>query len=164
MVICATTRHGVVTGESSRMLSTGLPLLRHEGDSLLTAHEHLVDAYEAEHGNNSEDHAEIDAWLEQFLGKGSQKANDVYAAADAAGFSKDQAKRSKKRLGIEARRPGGEGPWFWSMPESNDSERGSNDSELGSKLGSVSQNVLPSSLVPCRSVTVRLGSSRRLGS
>jgi hypothetical protein len=56
---------------------------------------------------------EVDEWLNGFLDGGPQKANDVFSAADAAGFSKDQAKRAKKRLGIEAHRPGGEGPWLW---------------------------------------------------
>ena len=101
---------------------------------MLTAREHAAEAYEAEHGNGSRDNADIDQWVTDFLGAGSQKSNDVFSAADAAGFSKDQAKRAKRRLGVEARRPGGEGPWYWSLPE------------LGSDQGGITKNVLPSSL------------------
>ncbi|MGH3556637.1 MAG: AAA family ATPase [Mycobacterium sp.] len=110
-----------------------VPLLVYAGDSERTAREHIVDNFT---GDGQRDRAEVDEWLSEFLGTGSQKANDVYSAADAAGFSKDQAKRAKKRLGIEARRPGGEGPWFWSLPR----ER------LGSRTDSIAQKVLPSSL------------------
>jgi hypothetical protein len=61
------------------------------------------------------DHDEIDDWLTKLLANGSVKATEVYSSADAVGFSKDQAKRSKKRLGVVAARPVNPGPWFWSL-------------------------------------------------
>ena len=64
-------------------------------------------------GGHDDETTAVDEWLSGFLDGGSRKANDVFSAADAAGFSKDQAKRAKKRLGVEAHRPGGEGPWLW---------------------------------------------------
>lgn len=70
------------------------------------------------------DTAEVDAWLSELLANGPVKATDVYSAADAAGHSKDQAKRAKKRLGIIADRPANPGPWFWSLPKAGSSEQG----------------------------------------
>jgi hypothetical protein len=55
----------------------------------------------------------------------------VFSAADAAGFTKDQAKRAKKRLGVEARRPGGEGPWLWVKPELGSTEQEGTPSRVG---------------------------------
>jgi AAA domain len=71
------------------------------------------------------DSQEIDEWIRQFLATGSKKANDVYSAVDAAGYSKDQAKRAKKRLGIKAERPSGDGPWFWSLTNQGSTDQGS---------------------------------------
>lgn len=63
----------------------------------------------------AEDRNDIDTWLTELLANGSVKANEVYSAADAAGYNKDQAKRAKKRLGIIAERPVNPGPWFWTI-------------------------------------------------
>lgn len=79
------------------------------GDTTLDARDILA-------GADDDDRHDVDRWLTDLLAKGSVKATEVFSAADAAGFSKDQAKRSKKRLGIVADRPNNPGPWFWSLP------------------------------------------------
>ncbi|QSE90306.1 AAA family ATPase [Rhodococcus pseudokoreensis] len=111
------------------------------GESEQTMREHIADQYDDERGDGKEDRNGIEEWLMSFLNMGSQKANDVYSAADANGYSKDQAKRAKKKLGIKASRPGGEGPWFWSLPNLE-----SIDPQLGSTPTPVSESALPSSL------------------
>ena len=79
------------------------------GDTIKDARDYL--------GGHDDTTNDVDDWLSGYLDGGSQKANDVFSAADAAGFTKDQAKRAKKRLGVEAHRPGGEGPWLWVKPD-----------------------------------------------
>jgi hypothetical protein len=82
-------------------------------------------------GGHDDTTNEVDEWLNAFLDRGPQKALDVYAAADANGYSKDQAKRAKKRLGVEAHRPGGEGPWLWVKPGLGSANLGSTPSHVG---------------------------------
>jgi hypothetical protein len=87
---------------------------------------------------DGEDHgtADSDDWLRDLLASGPVKALEVYRAADAAGYSKDQARRAKKRLGVSARKDGLEGPWLWSLP----------DPEGGTKVvKAAGPNVLPPS-------------------
>lgn len=74
---------------------------------------------------DTDDRADIDKWLTDLLANGSVKANEVYSSADAAGFSKDQAKRAKKRLGIQAVRETGDGPWFWKLETKGADDQGS---------------------------------------
>jgi len=74
-------------------------------------------------GGNDDD-AEIDAWLTELLANGPVKATEVYSAVDAAGYSKDQAKRAKKRLKIDAVKTG-DGPWLWNPPTKGAEEQGS---------------------------------------
>ena len=88
---------------------TEIGTVRWIGDTTVSARDLLA-------GVGGDDTRDVDTWLQAFLATGSKKANEVYSAADAAGHSKDQAKRAKKRLGINAERPSGDGPWFWSMP------------------------------------------------
>jgi RecA-family ATPase len=63
------------------------------------------------------DRDEAAGWLRQLLASGPVKANDVYAAADAAGLSKDRAKRAKKKIRALAGKAGMDGPWYWALPE-----------------------------------------------
>jgi AAA domain/Toprim domain len=65
---------------------------------------------------------EVDKWLTVFLTKQPQQAGHVFKAADLAGYSKDQAKRAKKRLGISAKHPVLEGPWYWELPTEDEDE------------------------------------------
>lgn len=71
---------------------------------------------------DSGNHDDIAEWLHAFLANNAVKANEVYQAAHAAGFTVDQAKRAKKRLGIAAVRPVNPGPWFWQLPDHQGAE------------------------------------------
>jgi hypothetical protein len=73
--------------------------------------------------NDGDDQDEVEAWLAELLADGPMAANDIYRAADANGYSKDRAKRAKKKLGIEAIHPDIKGPWFWEMPQGSTKER-----------------------------------------
>ncbi|UXA17028.1 AAA family ATPase [Mycobacterium sp. SMC-4] len=96
-----------------------------------------------------EDRHDVDQWLSEFLANGSKKANEVYSGADAAGYSKDQAKRAKKRLGVLAVRETGDGPWFWKLPAKGATDQGSTPD---------TQNSAP--LLPCTSEGVREAENR----
>ena len=85
---------------------------------------------------------DIDVWLTALLSNGRMEANDVYRAADASGYSKDQAKGAKKRLGILAIHPDIPGPWFWEMPQ------GSNQG--GQERGVSKRALLPPLMLPWR--------------
>ncbi len=92
-----------------------VPLLAHLYESDRTIKQHVLGAFDSERGDDDD----VDAWLTAFLkegDEGKQKATEVFKATDAAGFSKDKAKRAKQRLGVMSVRPGGDGPWFWQMP------------------------------------------------
>jgi hypothetical protein len=107
-----------------------------------------IDARDLLAGASDDDARDVDEWLRQFLATGSKKATEVYSAADAVGHSKDQAKRAKKRLGIKAERPSGDGPWFWSMPAF--ANQGSTDQ------GSTPVTCEPAPLLPCTSEGVQM--------
>lgn len=102
----------------------------------------------SERGDDGDDD-DIDHWLKDLLAKGSVKSNEVYSAADAAGYSKDQAKRAKKRIGIQAVRPTGDGPWFWKLETKGADDQGSTPS---------TQQAAP--LLPCTSEGVQEPQSR----
>ena len=93
-----------------------------------------------------DDRHDIDRWLTEFIGNGSIRATEVYSAADAAGYSKDQAKRSKKRLSIQALREG-DGPWLWKMSTPTDppETKGADDQ------GSTPDTHTAAPLLPCTS-------------
>lgn len=77
---------------------------------------------------DSDDAADVDGWLSELLKDGPVESAEVFRSADAAGFSKDKAKRAKKRLGVEAHKPGGPGkPWLWELPKG--AIKGSNQRE-----------------------------------
>jgi hypothetical protein len=63
------------------------------------------------------DRDEAAEWLRELLASGPVKAKDVYTAADAAGLSKDKAKRAKKKIRAIAAKQGMDGPWFWALAE-----------------------------------------------
>ncbi|AZI56956.1 AAA family ATPase [Nakamurella antarctica] len=66
-------------------------------------------------GEDSSGQRSIDSWLTSLLTEANYRATEVYSAADAAGYSKDQTKRAKARLGIEAYKPEFNGPWHWRL-------------------------------------------------
>jgi hypothetical protein len=67
--------------------------------------------------DNSDDVEDVEVWLADLLKHGRMEANAIYRAADANGYSKDKAKRAKKKLGIVATHPDINGPWFWEPPQ-----------------------------------------------
>ncbi|OBG43009.1 AAA family ATPase [Mycolicibacterium fortuitum] len=99
-------------------------------------------------GHDGDAH-DIDTWLTELLATGSVKANEVYSSADAAGYSKDQAKRAKKRLGIQAVRETGDGPWFWKLETKGAGDQGSTPDSSGT-----------APLLPCTSEGVRQDENR----
>lgn len=62
-----------------------------------------------------DDRNEVDEWLSELLKHGPVESSEVFKSADSAGFSKDKAKRAKKRLGVKAYKSSGDGPWFWNL-------------------------------------------------
>ena len=80
-------------------------------------------------------------WLKEFLAGGRVEANEIYRAADAHGYSKDQAKRAKKKLDVAAVHPDIKGPWFWELPPR---ERSTGAREHASET--------PLPCTPCRSL------------
>lgn len=87
---------------------------------------------------------DVDDWLADLLDAGPVESNTVYEAADAAGFSKDKAKRAKVRLGVKAYRETGDGPWLWRLDTKGAAEQGRTPD---------SQNLAP--LLPCTSSGVQ---------
>lgn len=127
-----------------------VPRLVWVGDAQQSAREMFADIAAAEHGDGADDRNDVDEWLRSFLAQGSQKATEVYSAADANGFSKDQIKRSKRRIKAVAERPVNPGPWFWSLPGTI---QGAESTD-----GPVSTSVLPAlPALPVRSEGVQQG-------
>jgi hypothetical protein len=69
---------------------------------------------------------EVDTWLRDFLSSGRKTAKEVFAAGRDDGYSKDQLKNAKKRLGVTSDKDRFNGPWAWIMPEGSYTE-GSDD-------------------------------------
>ncbi len=99
-----------------------VPKLRLVGDSGQTMRQHIADAHEEVNGSGSSDRKPVIDWLERFLGQGSCKSTDLYSAADANGYSKDQIKRAKAQINATAGyervnvyqqvKPGS---WYWTL-------------------------------------------------
>ena len=72
----------------------------------------------------------MDTWLRDFLSRGPKTAKEVFSAGRDDGYSKDQLKRAKKRLGVETGKNGYQGKWAWSMPAGTftDNTKGSTQS------------------------------------
>lgn len=92
------------------------------GPVAMTANELLRASMDTE---DNDDKNDIDAWLADLLEGGPMQANDVYKAADGAGYSRDQAKRAKKRIGAVAEHPDLRGPWVWTLPREQQGSEGS---------------------------------------
>ncbi len=61
---------------------------------------------------------ECDDWLRTFLAGGLTSTTEVFKAGHVAGFSKDQVRRAKVRLGAVARKEGfdRDAQWSWELP------------------------------------------------
>ena len=68
--------------------------------------------------------AAADEWLEAFLDKSEKPASDVYAAGGEAGFSEDQLKRARPRIGAGIKKVGMPAKSIWYMPRDNGSPEG----------------------------------------
>ena len=75
--------------------------------------ETTADARDYLSGEDGQSNRDVDEWLNDYLKDGRQKANEIFQAADANGFSKDQVKRAKKRVGAQAAK---DGVWWWELP------------------------------------------------
>lgn len=85
------------------------------GSSDRSVRDLLRDGMSSDRDDSDGRHA-VDEWLAEYLRPMDRESRALYSAADAAGYSKDQVKRAKKRLKILARHPEIDGPWFWSLP------------------------------------------------
>lgn len=129
-----------------------IPRLVYLRDDTRTASETILENFV---GDDGDDRDSIDTWLCEFLNAGPVKATEVYSAADANGYSKDQAKRAKKRLNIMAEKSGGDGPWIWKL-----AKRGTEDEHQMSTKGAPRGQTVPIShqaapLLPSMSEGVR---------
>jgi len=59
--------------------------------------------------------ADVDEWLAAFLESGERPASEAYAAGKAAGFSMDQLKRAKPRIGVRLRKTGMPSKTYWRL-------------------------------------------------
>jgi hypothetical protein len=76
--------------------------------------QHTARSLLSDHQSRDDDIPDVETWLKKLLKDGRIKATDVYAAADAAGFSKDKAKRAKKALGVGAVK---DDCWYWALED-----------------------------------------------
>jgi len=69
-------------------------------------------------GEQAGERLECDDWLRTFLAEGLKSTTEVFKAGNAAGFSKDQVRRAKYRLGAVARKDGfdRDAQWSWELP------------------------------------------------
>ncbi len=63
-----------------------------------------------------DEQAEIDAILSRLLSAESMQAVDIYKELHAQGFSRDQVKRSRRRLAIETTFVEERNGWYWILP------------------------------------------------
>ena len=114
--------------------------------------ETTADARDYLSGEGGQSNRDVDDWLTAYLKDGKQKANDVRAAADAEGHTWDQAKRAKKRLGIQAVK---DGVWWWELPTMVDGEviSASDEEVKGAEGAPHTRSLAP--LLPSRSEGVQ---------
>jgi AAA domain len=105
-----------------------VPRLTHVGESTLTAREHLAEIYAANHDTTARDDAV--AWLASYLADGPRWAKDAHSDGERAGYSEKKRYTAKKRLGVEATRADGDGPWFWRLPQHTDRQPGHPDGQM----------------------------------
>lgn len=105
-----------------------VPRLTHVGESTLTAREHLAEIYAANHDTTAR--ADAVAWLASYLADGPRWAKDAHSDGEQAGYSEKKRYTAKKRLGVEATRADGDGPWFWRLPQHTDRQPGHPDGQM----------------------------------
>lgn len=105
-----------IVSHSREGFDDGIPVLNYVGTADYTSAELLASKFEAERdGGDHSPRNEVDNIIREILRDGPVASNNVYRQAEQAGVSKDQAKRAKARLKIEARKEG-DGGWYWVLP------------------------------------------------
>ena len=74
-------------------------------------------------------------WLITYLSSGPKTAEDVFAAADEAGFSKDQIRRAREKLGVKSEKQGFQGAWKWTLPEGTFTAKNAKDGKECKEFG-----------------------------
>jgi hypothetical protein len=74
----------------------------------------LLSEPESNSGSASAGAAEF---LHDLLAYGPLPAREIFREAAAAGYSDDQVKRAKSRIGVETKKIGMEGGWIWRLSE-----------------------------------------------
>lgn len=95
-----------------------VPLLKYVGDSPLTAGEHVAESYDADHGDDRQDKAEAEKWLEEYLqleGPGA-RSSEAKKSANSAGISARTLQRARKSLGVEIGYVGNPPVSTWTLP------------------------------------------------
>jgi hypothetical protein len=71
-------------------------------------------------GEQADERHECDGWLRSLLAEGLKSSNEVFKAGNAAGFTKDQIRRAKYRIGAVAKKEGfdDDAQWSWELPAS----------------------------------------------
>lgn len=64
------------------------------------------------------------SFLRELLAEGALPANDVFREANAAGYSRDDMHRAKRRAGAKAVKTGMAGGWVWALAGAEDSQGG----------------------------------------
>ena len=69
-------------------------------------------------GERADARLECDAWLRAFLAEGARSTIEVFKAGNASGFSRDQIRRAKCRIGAVAKKEGfdKDAQWSWKLP------------------------------------------------
>lgn len=100
----------VISQAKNNLGRLDLPSLRYTVDQLLN---------ETPDSDDRDDRSEVDSWLTAYLAEqgGSATASDVFRQGQAAGgYSKDQLRRAKRRLGVTTAKTDMRGGWNWQLP------------------------------------------------
>lgn len=96
-----------------------VPLMAYAGDSERTAREHIADTYENDHGTDTQDRADAERWLRDYLTQEGPRARSAEAKREAAkaGLSDKVIRRARGRLGVVVSYEGMPATSVWSLPE-----------------------------------------------
>ena len=84
---------------------------------------------------------EADTLLRELLAGGPRPVKGLFQEADSAGYSRDQMKRAKRRIGAEAIKLGMDAGWVWRLPGCEGSTEGEEGSEQIEVLPSLPSDV-----------------------
>jgi putative DNA primase/helicase len=91
-----------------------------QGPARHTAATLLAVAPEASDAAERDARAEAVAFLEAALANGPRPAARLLEAARRAGLAEKTVRRAKVALGVEARKDGARGGWWWGLPRVGD--------------------------------------------